>query len=152
MRIEQIELPRSFNASVSFESHLPLLPRLYPKNVIMCRLEGEPGRTHSCRHVSTRSRSRFSTIESVTAPWLYRKKFVFSSTIPGWKYARRLEKRIPPSPFQERDVQRIGSQISCCRYERSRTESHTFKRLGLQLPITHLWDVLYDINHGISIR
>jgi hypothetical protein len=113
-------------------------------------LEGRTCRTHSCRHVSTRSGSRFSTTESVAAQWLYRKKSVFSSPIRGWKYAGRLEERIPPSPFQERDVQRIGGQISCCRYERSRTESHTFERLGLQLPICGMF--LYDINHGISIR
>ena len=123
MRIEQIELPR-------FSMLAYRLSRIYHYYLAISKkcdhvfdLEGRTCRTHSCRHVSTRSGSRFSTTESVAAPWLYRKKSVFSSTIRGWKYARRLEERIPPSPFQERDVQRIGSQISCCRYERSRTES-----------------------------
>ena len=93
IRIEQIELPR-------FSMLAYRLSRIYYYYFAISKkcdhvfdLERRTCRTHSCRHVSTRSGSRFSTTESVAAPWLYRKKSVFSSPIRGWKYARRLEER-----------------------------------------------------------
>jgi hypothetical protein len=115
------------------------------KNVIMWSIREQTGRTRSCRHVSTAAGADSRRQNQCPARGPIEGSRPSVRQFPVGNIPETLG-----THSREKDLQHVGNQIFRVVDTNGDTPYPIY--FNASASITHSWDVLYGISHGISIR